>query len=249
MRRVTEALSEVEKAHGVTVLYACENGSRAWGFESPDSDYDVRFLYLRSLDWYLSINLENKSDTIEQTDGDLDLSGWDLRKAMMLFYKSNPPLMEWLNSPVVYREPAPVVEKMQSLSKSFYNFNSAAYHYYHMASGNFKKYLDGKSEAWIKKYFYVLRPLLCVNWMQTYGTMPPVKFLSMFHLLPVEVQPEVADLLRQKRAGAELRRGERLSLLHEYLTTMLAVKPEPGKQRTLADMDLLNKLFRQALSL
>src|SRR5512134_2562557 len=96
---ILQCLAEIERNHGVRVLYACESGSRAWGFASPDSDYDVRFIYVNDLDWYLSV--EDHRDVIEIMDGDLDLSGWDLRKSLKLLRKSNPALIEWLSSPIV----------------------------------------------------------------------------------------------------------------------------------------------------
>lgn len=98
-------LEQIEKDEDVTIFYACESGSRAWGFPSADSDYDVRFIYVRPRDWYLSIDVEEKRDVIERPINDaLDISGWDLRKALKLLRKSNPPLLEWLSSPIVYKE-------------------------------------------------------------------------------------------------------------------------------------------------
>ncbi|KAA3615175.1 MAG: nucleotidyltransferase domain-containing protein [Planctomycetota bacterium] len=116
-QRIQASLSEIEATEGVKILFACESGSRAWGFASQDSDYDVRFLYLHPPEWYLSINLEAKRDVIERPIVDeLDVNGWDLRKALKLFRKSNPPLLEWLGSPIVYREPAQTAAKMRKLA-------------------------------------------------------------------------------------------------------------------------------------
>src|SRR6056297_3590984 len=96
-----EALEQQENIH---IALAVESGSRAWGFASSDSDYDVRFVYLRPTNWYLSIDLERRRDVIEQPIIDeYDVGGWDLRKALQLLRKCNPPLLEWLNSPIVYR--------------------------------------------------------------------------------------------------------------------------------------------------
>src|SRR6201990_2789542 len=100
-QRVRDALAQVEAERHVRVLYACESGSRAWGFASRDSDYDVRFLYVHEPDWYLSV--QDRRDVIEEPLSDeLDVSGWELRKALRLLRKSNPPLLEWLKSPFVY---------------------------------------------------------------------------------------------------------------------------------------------------
>jgi predicted nucleotidyltransferase len=102
---ILSRIIEIEDEEGVRIFFACESGSRAWGFPSSDSDYDVRFLYLHPTEWYLSVNLEHKRDVIERPiSGDLDINGWDLRKALILLRKGNPPLMEWLGSPIIYRE-------------------------------------------------------------------------------------------------------------------------------------------------
>ena len=102
---INQALDHVEADDDVAILLAVESASRAWGFPSSDSDYDVRFVYVRPPDWYLSIDLEARRDVIEYPLKDnIDLSGWDLRKALRLFRKSNPPLLEWLQCPIVYRE-------------------------------------------------------------------------------------------------------------------------------------------------
>ena len=91
--RVEAELSRLETEHQVTVLFACESGSRAWGFASPDSDYDVRFLYVHRLPWYLQV--EPGRDVIERPlDDELDVCGRELRKALYLLRRSNPTLLE-----------------------------------------------------------------------------------------------------------------------------------------------------------
>lgn len=109
---IMNKLESIEQEHGIKILYAVESGSRGWGFASQDSDYDVRFLYIHPTDWYLSI--EERKDHIEYPINDLlDINGWDIKKAFLLFKKSNPPLLEWLSSPIVYadRYPVPKDEK------------------------------------------------------------------------------------------------------------------------------------------
>ena len=116
LQEILVRLNAVEKDEGVKILYACESGSRAWGFPSRDSDYDVRFVYVHPAEWYLSIDLEKKRDVIERPITDqIDLNGWDLRKALGLYRKSNPPLLEWLNSPIVYWETYGVAAKLRDV--------------------------------------------------------------------------------------------------------------------------------------
>ncbi|MDO9488483.1 MAG: nucleotidyltransferase domain-containing protein, partial [Sphingomonadaceae bacterium] len=111
-----DCLHHLEREHDVTILFAAESGSRAWGFPSPDSDYDVRFVYAHRRDWYLSIEPARR-DVIEQAiEADLDVSGWDLRKALGLALKPNPVLHEWLMSPIVYRQHDAMAAKLREFT-------------------------------------------------------------------------------------------------------------------------------------
>lgn len=141
-RTIIDRLLEIEKNEDVTILYACESGSRAWGFESIDSDYDVRFIYLRRTPQYLAVN--RGRDVIERPiDNDIDLSGWDLIKVLELFRKSNPPLFEWIQSPIVYHSRSSLIKRLRHLLTQFYSPRACMYHYLHMADGNFRTYLKG----------------------------------------------------------------------------------------------------------
>ncbi|RBH43978.1 nucleotidyltransferase, partial [Pseudomonas sp. MWU13-2860] len=140
--RVMAELAEVERRHDVRVLFACESGSRGWGFASPDSDYDVRFVYAHRRDWYLSV--EPQRDVIERPlDDEPDVSGWELRKALQLLRGSNPTLLEWLDSPVVYREDARWAPRLRSLASAFFSPVRGRHHYLAMAKKNFRSYLQG----------------------------------------------------------------------------------------------------------
>jgi uncharacterized protein len=135
---ITEYLQRIEVEQDVSILYACESGSRAWGFPSADSDYDIRFVYVHPMEWYLSI--QEKRDVLEFPICDnLDFNGWDIRKALRLFHKSNPPLLEWLGSPIVYQEKGDFANRLRELSKSYYSPTSCIYHYLHMAQGNYNE--------------------------------------------------------------------------------------------------------------
>lgn len=202
---IRQQLKQIEQEEQVRIIYACESGSRAWGFPSQDSDYDVRFLYVRPLEWYLSI--EDKRDVIERPISDqLDINGWDLRKALKLFRKSNPPLLEWLQSPIQYDEQYNVAQHIRALSPLTFSPKSCMYHYLNMAKGNFRDYLQGE-QVKIKKYFYVLRPLLACGWIERYDAMPPMAFEELVQELVPATTPlytEIHELLRRKKAGEEL---------------------------------------------
>ena len=172
--KILENLQEIESQENAVAFYVCESGSRAWGFPSVDSDYDIRFLYVHPMDWYLSI--VEKRDVIERPLQDqLDINGWDLKKALVLFRKSNPPLLEWLNSPIVYHEKYTIASQLRELSKTYYSPSACVHHYLHMAQGNVREYLKGE-RVWLKKYFYVLRPLLAIKWIEEGHGIAPTSF-------------------------------------------------------------------------
>jgi len=213
----TTRLKDLEREEHICVLYACESGSRAWGFASQDSDFDVRFIYAHPTDWYLSVY--DGRDVIERpiVDG-MDLVGWDIRKALRLFRKSNPPLLEWLDSPICYLDQLGFVNRLRELAPGYYSPRSCLHHYWHMAQGNFDKYVQGASIEQ-KRYFYVLRPVLACLWIERgFGTVP-MEFGKLVDRLvePGDLKNEIATLLEQKRAGRELDEGPRLSTIHGFL--------------------------------
>lgn len=140
--RVLQELDRIERERNVTVLYACESGSRAWGFASTDSDYDVRFVYVEKPDWFMQVDAPR--DVIERPlDDELDVSGWELRKTLGLLRKSNPTLLEWLDSPLVYRQHVEATQPLRALAETFYSPPAARSHYLSMAKKNFRGYLQG----------------------------------------------------------------------------------------------------------
>ncbi len=219
INRIKQQLLNLEREEVVRIIYACESGSRAWGFPSKDSDYDVRFLYVHPPDWYLSVDLEDKNDVIEwPLDGLLDLSGWDLRKALRLLRKSNPPLLEWLNSPIIYLEGHAVGDRLRGLLPEYYSPTACLYHYLHMARGNYKEYLRGET-VWIKKYFYVLRPLLAIRWIEAGRGVVPMEFETLLAAVDGEqdFKLAVSGLLERKIKGEELDRGPRLPEISDFI--------------------------------
>ena len=167
----------------VRILYSVESGSRAWGFASSDSDYDVRFIYVRCMEDYL--RLDSVRDVIEwQLDETLDVNGWDLQKALRLLHASNPTLFEWTGSPVVYRT-TPEWEALRSLIDASFLSGTGLQHYRHMASRNYREYLKGDMVP-LKKYLYVLRSILACRWILKKRTSPPVLFQE---LADAELEP------------------------------------------------------------
>jgi predicted nucleotidyltransferase len=250
--RIRTVLSDIEREEGVQIFYACESGSRAWGFPSAHSDYDVRFLYLHPTNWYVSIDVEAQRDVIERPINDqLDVTGWDLRKALKLLRKSNPPLLEWLSSPIVYAEEFGIAERLRQLLPEYYSPTAAFYHYLHMAQGNFRDYLRGDT-VWIKKYFYVLRPLLAIKWIEQARGVVPMEFSILVDQLVhrPELRREIGILLERKQQGHELDREPRIPEISEFiereLERLAANVVEHGEPRR--STEKLNDVFRWALT-
>ena len=173
---VGRKLKEIEERENIRVLHAAESGSRAWGIASPDSDYDVRFVYVRPMDFYLK--LQDKKDFIDwELNQVLDINGWDITKALQHFYKSNATLYEWGNSPIIYKT-TPQWEKIMKLAEEYFSGKSAMYHYYGTARKNYEAYLMEDMVKY-KKYFYVLRPILACKWIEKKKCPPPVLFQTL----------------------------------------------------------------------
>lgn len=249
--RVLEALDEIERQHDVAVLFACESGSRGWGFASPDSDYDVRFVYAHRLPWYLTV--EPRRDVIELPISDeLDISGWELRKALRLLRKSNPTLFEWLDSPVVYREQPAVTGPLRALAPAYFSAQRGRYHYLAMARKNFRGYLQGERVR-LKKYLYVLRPLLAVRWIDRGMGRPPMRFADLVAgtLEDRLLLEEIDALLEHKMRAGEAEYGHRRPRIHAFTEGALEqAEREPAHRRPVGDaMELDAFLMATVLAL
>ena len=246
---ILQKLQEIEQAEGVTILHAVESGSRAWGFPSPDSDYDVRFFYVRSTEYYL--RLDRTRDVIERPiDEVLDINGWDLDKTLRLLHASNPTLFEWSQSPIVYR----TTELFQSFLptiRTCFSAKPGLWHYLSMAEGNYREYLKVERVK-AKKYFYVLRPLLACRWILERGTPPPMLFSGLVETqLEPELRPLVEDLLRLKMDTPEIGLIPRLDKLNAFIKTNLSVlrtQVEALPKEMPKDWRPLNRMFLSALS-
>lgn len=246
---INSRLSEIESRNNIKIVYACESGSRAWGFPSANSDYDVRFIYIRPVEWYLSI--DEKRDVIEYPINEqLDINGWDLKKALQLLRKANPPLLEWLGSPIVYLEKYSVAEKMRRLANEYYSPSVCLYHYLHMARGNLRDYLLGDI-VWVKKYFYVLRPILAMKWIEEERGIVPTDFNIMVEnlALSAELKDAIAKLLESKRAGNELDKGERIPAIGNFVESELARwENSEIPKSVIAPHGNLDEFFRESIN-
>ena len=223
---ILNKLKAIELEKGVEILYVVESGSRAWGFASPDSDYDIRFIYKHDLDYYLS--LWEQRDVIEfMTEEDLDGSGWDLRKTLKLLAKSNPALLEWLYSPVVYYENKEFVDKMRELANACFSPVTCAYHYI----GITKSFMDACEQDYVKlkSYFYALRTVLSAKWIIEKDTIPPVDFMELLPIAPTAIQEKVAALMTIKANQDEKYLHPKERLITDFILETLALNEEHVK--------------------
>lgn len=248
-KKILNQIKTAEKEHGVRVLYAIESGSRAWGFESPDSDYDVRFIYAHPKNWYVAVDLEEKRDVIEYNIVDeIDISGWDVRKALKLLWKSNPAIVEWLQSPIVYIDNNHFAAEMRKLLDNIYSVEKGIYHYRSMAKSNYRGYLKTPSVP-IKKYFYVLRPLLSIRWLEKYNEPAPIVF-DQLRTLVVDntvLYDEISKLLKLKKVSKEKDVAPAIPVFNEFIESELnkleSYGEKPKEQG--ADFGSINALFRK----
>ncbi|GAB3588769.1 nucleotidyltransferase domain-containing protein [Hymenobacter daeguensis] len=199
--RISTALAQLEATHGIRILYACESGSRAWGFPSPDSDYDVRFIYCHPPAWYLT--LDEGRDTLNfPIDDELDLAGWELRKALRLLRASNAALFEWLQSPIVYHEVLDFRTRLAALMPAAFNRKAGLHHYLGQLRHGVEDDLTGE-EIRLKRLFYALRSALAARWIRERPTPPPMEFAPLRQQLPADLQGAVDELLARKATANE----------------------------------------------
>lgn len=244
-KRILEELQKIEKTHNVKIIMAIESRSRAWGFASPDSDYDVRFIYVRNKADYLK--LEGIRDVIEwKLDEILDINGWDVKKALQLLHKSNPTIFEWCASPIVYLATSDF-EILKKVMPGYFSEKKALYHYWHMAQTNYREYLKGE-EVRIKKYFYVLRPLLAAQWILDKKTAPPMLFDELVEAeLDERLLPELNRLLELKKTLLEMGMAPKVQIFNDYIEKIMPeIKDAAEKiEDTEKDWGTLNELFLQ----
>jgi predicted nucleotidyltransferase len=256
---INYVIKQVEIDYDIKVLYACEAGSRAWGFPSKKSDYDVRFIYINRKNWYLSI--DQKRDVIEipkrdsismPIDEQLDLSGWELTKALRLFRKSNPSLLEWLHSSIVYWQAFSTITQMRQIEQEVFSPVICLQHYLKMGKRNFRDCLQSEGIK-IKKYINALRPILAAKWIEAHQAFPPIEFQAMVDCLITsgELKDAISNTIEQKMKGEELNSILNIMIINQYLQKEIghleayAQKIEKVISDPVSDLD---ELFRVTLS-
>lgn len=228
IEEIRERIRDIEIKEDVKILHAVESGSRAWGFASPDSDYDVRFIYVRPKEAYLLLN--EPRDVIEwQLDEVLDINGWDLKKALVQFHRGNATLFEWSNSPIVYKT-TEAWSGIYDAAKNYFSVKAAGYHYYGTANSTYTQYLRDEQVKY-KKYFYALRPLLACQYIQKYKCPPPVLFDGLMKLdMPGELRDGIEKLLEIKKITDEKDVNAQIPVIQDYIANKI------GRQKLCLDL-------------
>jgi len=242
---ILQKLLELEQQENIKILYACESGSRAWGFASPDSDFDVRFIYARPVNDYLGIT-ELPDNVGLPVNEVLDIGGWDIKKALKLFLKSNSTLYEWLQSPIVYREDFAFADDLRKLMSSYFSMRAGANHYLSMAHNTLRDDLQAE-QVKLKRYFYALRPALACLWIVEKQTVPPMEFASLRAIITVdEVQAAIDELLERKKAADEKALIAPVPSLNQWLADTLSFCKDriPMLASEKKYPDELNNVFR-----
>lgn len=246
---IQQRIATIESEYSVRVLFACESGSRGWGFASPDSDYDVRFIYVHALPWYLQVSPSR--DVIEiPISEELDINGWELRKALGLLKRGNATLIEWLDSPVVYQSDWNFVNAMRSAASQTHQPERSFHHYLNMARKNYREYLHGESVR-LKKYLYVLRPLLATLWIEQGRGLAPMRFQDLVDGLvhDANLRQAIEQLLVIKRSIRESEYGQPLPVINSFIDSELrrletvAAPPTADTDFSLLDQLLFNTVM------
>ena len=243
-REIAGRLGAIAAEENVRVLVAIESGSRAWGFHSPDSDYDIRFIYARKLDGYLA--LRPPRDVIERPILDeIDLGGWDIAKALKLMARGNSIVAEWLSSPITYAEEPGFRETFTPLVHDWRSRFGDVAHYYGLARRQWASFIEGRDEVRLKKYFYVIRPAVALNWLRERpGDPPPMNLPAMLEgvALPAEATAALQDLRERKQTSGEaVGIGARIPALDAYLAETMAWARDARMDGQRDDSDLWSR--------
>lgn len=248
--KIRKYLSELEKSKGIEILLACETGSRAWGFPSPDSDFDVRIIYKHEKDWYLSLVEKKDSIDIFLDNNEIDISGWDLRKSLRLLWKSNPPLLERIQSPIVYKSDEEFVAGMKVIAQKTYSRIATLHHYLSMGKKIFSE-VTASDQYKLKKFFYALRASVACLWILEKKAIPPIEFGKMLDGLdlPGHLVKKILELIDLKSTKSEtfFHKGEQELILFMKSSLTRAENESKGLPASKGKMDELNNFFRKTL--
>lgn len=223
-KEIISLCRQIEKEHQIKILFAVESGSRLWRMDSKDSDYDVRFVFVQPLKNYISLNNGISTDlVINKMEGIIDLSGFDIFKFCKLFLQSNPSVIEWLQSDIIYYGSKPKMLKKIALTQ----FSPLAlyHHYKSMCHFNYQKYLVSKREVTYKKYLYAIRGLINAKYVQEFKKLPPISFVSCLEksekIIPKNIIQDLKRIISLKKSGEEKNIVENSPMYDSYIEEFL----------------------------
>ena len=245
---IKNKIHELETTHNIRVLLACESGSRAWGFPSPDSDYDVRFIYFHPKEWYLSIN--EQRDVIElPVNKVLDINGWDLKKSLKLLTKNNSVLFEWIQSPILYSMNLEFYKEFKELCRLCFSPIAAMHHYLSCSKKHYEECIDGENVK-LKKYFYCLRTTLAGLWIANDKTIPPMELQKLLSLIQdKQLLEKIMMLLHLKISQDESYLHPLEPDLDSFLKDSIAFCESiaPSLPKSAPDYEKINIFFRSTI--
>lgn len=250
MKKIQKYLSKIESDMDVDIMLACETGSRAWGFPSPDSDYDIRIIYKHKKDWYLSLSEGKDSIDLMFENNDIDITGWDIRKSLRLMWKSNASLIERLQSPIIYKADTEFLNEMNVLASETYSRIATLHHYLSMAKKCFSEISDLK-EYKLKKFFYALRSAVACLWILEKDEKPPIVFTNMLEGLEIDsvLKQRISELIALKATISETYLHTDESALFQFIQSIISRADDEGKHLPGAkgDIEKMNAFFRKTL--
>lgn len=255
--RIIEVLKRIELDYEVKILFACDAGSRALGFADQESDYDIRYIYVHKLEWYLSI--DQKKDVLEVPKHDalsievhpqLDMSGWELTKTLRLYRKSNPSLIEWFQSKEIYLQEYSTIDRMKAILGEIFSAKPFIIHHINIVKRNYDVGL-GKKQGYIKLYLYILRSILAGKWVETHFSVPPVEFQELLQILPPGPVKEASlKILSAKQANESIYKEKDLTIIDEFIIKEIERLESYTKKLVKSKTDptdILNQIFRDTL--
>lgn len=258
-QKIADLLGKLAVEHGITVLFAVENGSRAWGMESHDSDYDVRFVFYRPLKDYITLNKPAEVITAaydenmqpHEVQGSLaDISGFDIFKYLKLLASSNPTALEWLNSPIVYTGDNNI--PLRDYMKDNFSRKKLFCHYFSLFKNSWKVNIDDKKEITYKKYLYAMRGLLNAEYVLKFDKIPPLLLretaAEMRNFIPSEVSDKLNEVIEIKSKGLEKEKILRIPVFDEYFASALNQTCDSTDDRRV-DYKVFDDYLRGCLSL
>lgn len=227
---IVRKLQNLEKMHSIKIFFAVESGSRAWGFASKNSDYDVRFLYYHRPEWYFSLKKQTDAIVRMEDDNLFDFAGWELKKTLTLLLKGNMSLYEWMHSPVVYLQ-TPEYDSFSQLAKEFYDPKALLFSYVSLAENNYKTLIK-QHKIKKKKYLYILRTLAACRWIERKKTPPPIVMNELKQVLHENTQIETAltELIETKKTGKETDTITPLTLVNTWIEKELTYYQKLAEQ-------------------